>query len=108
MAQQKRAQLVSMKMQVQSLALLSGLSIWHCHKLWCKSQTWLRSCIAVAVAHIQPLARELSYPAGLALKRKEKTKQKTWFDFLLLIVSCQFNSWVSQKNLKGTEKFFPL
>ena len=30
--------------------MLSGLRIQHCHELWCRSQTWLRSCIAVAVA----------------------------------------------------------
>ena len=39
-----------MRMQVQSLALLSGLSIWHYHELWCMSQTWLGSGIAMAMA----------------------------------------------------------
>ena len=39
-----------MKMQVQSLALLSGLRIWHCCKLWCRSKMWLRSQNAVAVS----------------------------------------------------------
>ena len=48
-AQWKSTQLVSMRMQVQSLALLSGLRIWHCHEWWCRSQTRLRSDIAVAV-----------------------------------------------------------
>ena len=33
-AQQKRIQLVYMRIQVQSLALLSGLKIRHCHELW--------------------------------------------------------------------------
>ena len=28
---------------------LSGLRIWCCHQLWCKSQTKLGSCITVAV-----------------------------------------------------------
>ena len=32
-----------------SLALLTGLRIQCCHELWCRSQTWLRSGIAVAV-----------------------------------------------------------
>ena len=36
-------QLVSMRMRVRSLALLSGLRIWHCHELWCKLQTQLGS-----------------------------------------------------------------
>ena len=29
--------------------LLSGLRIWHCRELWCGSQTWLGSHVAVAV-----------------------------------------------------------
>ena len=37
-------------MQVQSLASLSELRIWHCHELWCRSQTRLGSGEAVAVA----------------------------------------------------------
>ena len=36
-----------MRMQVGSLDLLRGLRI---RELWCKLQTWLRSCVAVAVA----------------------------------------------------------
>ena len=37
-------------MQVPSLASLSGLRIGSCHELWCRSQTWLGSHAAVAVA----------------------------------------------------------
>ena len=44
-----RQNLVSMRMQVQSLALLRGLRIRHCHEMWSRSQTRLRSHIAVAV-----------------------------------------------------------
>ena len=44
-----KIQLVSMKLQVRSLVLLSGLRIWRCHKLWCSSQMWLEPCIAMAV-----------------------------------------------------------
>ena len=29
--------------------LLSGLRIWRCPELWCTSQTWLGSAVAVAV-----------------------------------------------------------
>ena len=42
--------LVSLRMQVQTLALLSGLRILHCCDLWHRSQMWLGSRIAVAVA----------------------------------------------------------
>ena len=41
--------IVSLMMQVQSLALLSGLRIQHCHKLWHRSKMWFRSSVAVAV-----------------------------------------------------------
>ena len=37
-----------MRTQVRSLALLSGLRIWHCCELWYRSQTQLRSGVAVA------------------------------------------------------------
>ena len=39
---------VSMRMQVWFLALLGGVRIWLCYKLWYRSQMWLGSCIAVA------------------------------------------------------------
>ena len=38
-----------MRLEVQSLASLSGLRIQRCYELWCWSQTWLRSGVAVAV-----------------------------------------------------------
>ena len=42
-------QLVIMRLQVQYLALLCGLRIQRCCELWCRWQTQLRSCSAVAV-----------------------------------------------------------
>ena len=38
-----------MRIQVPSLTSLSGLRIWCCHELWCRSQTCFRSGVAVAV-----------------------------------------------------------
>ena len=99
-AQLKQTQLVSMRMQVQSLASLSGSRIWHCHELWCRSQTWLGSHIAVAVvqlaaaALIRPLAQKLPYAAGTALKkkrRKRKKKVSKWADSQNYLVSFFFN-----------------
>ena len=52
-----------MRTQVQSLALLSGLRIWHCCELWCRP---------VATAPIGPLAWEPPYAAGVALEEKKK------------------------------------
>ena len=69
--------------QVRSLALLSELRIPHFRDLWCRSQTWLGSCIAAAVAMLWPaaiaairsLAWESPYASGTTLKRR-KTKRK--------------------------------
>ena len=78
MAKQRKIRLGILRLQVQSLALLSGLRIQHCHELWCRSQTWLKSGIAVlwcrpaAVAPIRPLAWEPPYAVGVTLKRKKK------------------------------------
>ena len=48
-AQQKRIWLGTMRLWDQSLALLSGLRIWRCRELRCRSKTRLGSCVAVAV-----------------------------------------------------------
>ena len=56
------------------------LSIWRCDDLWCRSQMWLLSGVAVlwcrpaAVALIGPLAWEPPYAVGAALKRQEQKK----------------------------------
>ena len=42
--------LVSMRMWVQSLAEISGLRMWHCYELWCRSKTQPGFGIAVTVA----------------------------------------------------------
>ena len=69
-----------MRIQVQYLALLSGLRIWHCCKLQYRLQMQLGSHVAVAVvqpvaaATIQPLAWELPYATGVALKGKEEKR----------------------------------
>ena len=66
-----------MRTQVQSLTLLGGLRIWHCHELWCRLQTQLGSRVAVvwhrpaAVAPNQPLVWEPPYAVGAALKRQK-------------------------------------
>ena len=86
--QQKWTQLISMRTQVWSLALFSGLRIQHCPELWGRSQTWLGWiwhlpwlwCRSAAIASTQPLAWELSYVLGMALKnwrkqRKQQSKQ---------------------------------
>ena len=60
-----QALLVPMRMQDGSLASFSGLRIQHCHELWHRP---------AATAPIQPLAWELPYAMGAALKSKKKKK----------------------------------
>ena len=48
-AQQKPIRLGTIRLQVQSLALLSGLRIQHCYELWCRLQMQLGSGVAVAM-----------------------------------------------------------
>ena len=80
--------LVSMRIQVLSLALLSGLGIWHCRELWCRSQMptllwlWLW-CRLAAVTLIVPLAWEIPYAEGTALRSKKKKKELLIFYLLI-------------------------
>ena len=84
-----RTQLVSMRMQVRSLALLSELRIWCCCELCvgCRygldlSLLWLW-CRPAATAPIRSLAWEPPYAAGAApekTKRQKKKKKKERID----------------------------
>ena len=60
------------------------------HELWCRSQTWLGSCVAVGrqadTAPIWPPAWEPPYAESAGIKSKKKKKKKityvssTWWD----------------------------
>ena len=69
-----------MRMQVQSLALLSGIQ--HCCELWWRSQMWLGSCVAVAVAAASSFNSNLTPSLGTSIcpendpKNKQTNKQK--------------------------------
>ena len=66
-AQWKRIWLVSMRVQVWSLGSLSGLRIWHCHKLWCRSQTRLGSGITVAVEYAGGCTSDVTPSPGTSI-----------------------------------------
>ena len=68
-----------------ALALFSGLRIWRCRELWCRSQTrlgpallWLW-CRPAATALIGSLAWELPYATDVALKRQKEEREKELF-----------------------------
>ena len=69
-------------MQVQYLALLNGLSIWHCCELWCRSQMRLGSAIAVAMVWASSCSSNLTPSLGTSIGRgccpkKSKTNKQT-------------------------------
>ena len=83
MAQQYQTQLAFMRMQVPSLASLSGLRIQRCRELWCRSRTRLGSGIAVAMVQAGscssnsiPSLGTSMYP-GCSKKNPKNKKQKT-------------------------------
>ena len=74
--------IASVRMQILSLASLSGLRIRHCCRMWCRSQMQLGSVLLwlwhrlTATAPIGPLSQELPYAPGTAIKRKKKENKK--------------------------------
>ena len=77
MAQPKQILLVSMRTHVRSLALLGGLRFQHCCERWL--QTWLGSCISVAVVQASSYSSDLTPSLGTSICCKcgpKKTKNK--------------------------------
>ena len=83
MAQWKQIRLVSIRTQVQSLALLSRLRIWCFYELWCRP---------AATVPIWPLAWEPLCVADVALKRPKK-KKKNHFFLQSLPLICFNRTW---------------
>ena len=75
--QRKRTPLVSMRMQVRSLVLLSGSGIWRCCERWCRLQTWLGSCIAVAVVEAGGCSSDSASSLGTSTCCKCSPKKQT-------------------------------
>ena len=107
-AQQKWIWLASQRMQVQSLAFLSGLRIRHCMSCGvgriCGSDPsllWLW-CRPAAIAPTQPLAWEPPYTMGVAQNNNNNKKRVTLMlsskvDFVDLIELLISWLWVNQK-----------
>ena len=80
----------SHEVAVRSLPLLSGLRIWRCHELWCRSQMRLDPALLwlwhrpVATAPIRPLAWEPPYASGAAQEKAKRQKKNAHLSFCWL------------------------
>ena len=77
-AQWKQTGLISMRMQLWSLASLSGLRIQHCHELGCRSQTRLRSRIAEPRCELQLIFFFFFFSATPAACISSRARDRTW------------------------------
>ena len=78
MAQWKQIRLGTMRLLVRSLTSVSGLGIWGCCELWCRSQMWLGSCVAVAVASAGSYSSDFQTPSlGTSIGRRCGPRKKT-------------------------------
>ena len=55
---------------------LSGLRIWCCHELWCRSQTWLGSDVAVVVAQAGSCSSNRIPTLGISVCRRCSPKKQ--------------------------------
>ena len=108
-----------MKMQVRSLAKLSGLRIQHCYELWCRSQTWLDLALLWLWCSGTVLQWQLQFdpwpdnfhmlqmwPEKAKQKNKATTTEKNYFKQEWLLQqggSIRKILWCSQKEKWGPE-----
>ena len=114
-----------MRMQVWSLALLSGLRIQHCHELWC-SQTRLGYAISVALAYASGYSSNSTPSLGTSIccrcspkkSKKEKsplkylkyvTKKIIFIFLFILFYFCLFAfSWAAPAAYGGSQARSPI
>ena len=90
--------IVSMRMQVQSLASLSGLRIWLQRRL----QMWLRSGIAMAVAYVSSRSSDLTPSLGTSICHG--LKRKKIYIYRLSELTCySFNSFLSSHRSSSSD-----
>ena len=110
-AQRKRIQLVSMRMWVRSLAPLSVLGIWCCRELWCRSQMWLWSGVAVAVVSASSYSSDSTPSLGTSIcrgcspKKQQQTNKQRQRNYS---VWCYNGGYTSLWFLKPTECTAPV
>ena len=85
--------LVSTRMRIWSLASLSGLRVQHFCELWRRLQTWLGSCVAVAVAVAGSCSSHPTPNLGTSIchrcdPKKLKTNKQTKVVYYVIQQSC--------------------
>ena len=91
--QQKLILPVFMRMQVRSLASLSGSRIQRCHDLWCRSQTWLGSHFAVAVVEAGSCSSILTPSLGTSICHTcspKKPKKRLYLKVMKFVLNTQY------------------
>ena len=130
MAQWKRILVGTMRLHVRSLVSLSRLRIPCCHELWCRSQRWLRSGIAVALVQasscssnwIPSLGTSICCKCGPKRQKDKKTantqrKQplcqaqlnillKLFYMLVTLQIKCHWFSNFLKKEIEGEIRTF--
>ena len=71
-------------MWVQCLGSLSGSGIWCCRELWCRSQMWLGSCVAVAAVRARSSSSDLTHSLGTSIRPgySPNKQNNKWIIFL--------------------------
>ena len=110
-----KIQLGTIRLWVQPLASLSGLRMQCCRQLWCRSQTWLGSDIAVAVAGSRTSNQTPRLgtsiwcrcgPKKQKKKRKKKTRSSPQMTTVLMSTDLFYNYYWAQYFVKYEALFF--
>ena len=88
MEQQKRIQLGTIRLQVRSLALLSGLRTQRCHELWYRSQTQLRIQHGVAVVQASSYSSDQTPSLGTSICHRCGPKKRKKYVTCLQCIQC--------------------
>ena len=106
----KQTQLVSMRMWVGSLASLRGLRIRLCLELWCRSQTWFGSQMAVAVVQVISFSSNSTLSVGNSMCRRYSPKKNSFYndirirniDYLRINTLINGQGWSSRRGSMET------
>ena len=99
-----QTQLVSMRLQVWSLASLTRWRIWHCSELWCRMQMWLGSFVAVAMVQASNCSSNSTPGLGTSMWCSRGPKKQEKYVYLS-VAFLYMNNALSKKEIKKTILF---